>query len=397
MKVLHILYQSTPNTSGSSIRSRDIINNQKKIGLNPIVISSPFQAPIRAGKKIEKIDNVFYYRTYSNSDDKIKEGLTNFLTQIRKFFSIIIFTKQIYQIAKAEKIELIHAHAMFYCAIPSKLVSLFLNIPMIYEVRSFWEERYKYNNFFIHLFYTLVTVIETISMYLSDEIITLNKTMKKRINSRLLLREKKITVVSNGVDIARIKIIKSERKTIVFSYIGTISPIEGLDYLVKVFNDLYSLGYENKLLIYGDGIYFNELKSLAKNNPLIEFKGVFKQNEISKIYSNVDVVVNPRKNSFLTNSVSPLKPLEAIGYKKLVLVSSVYGLTELIKNGVNGIVFQADSVIDLKRKILQIINKNDFDDIKERAFNDLQKNMNWLENVKIYKTLYKKMLNDKKS
>ena len=39
MKVLHILYQSLPNISGSSIRSRDILSNQLKIGIKPIVIS----------------------------------------------------------------------------------------------------------------------------------------------------------------------------------------------------------------------------------------------------------------------------------------------------------------------------------------------------------------------
>ena len=43
MKVLHILYQSLPNISGSSIRSRDILNNQLKIGVKPIVVTSPFQ------------------------------------------------------------------------------------------------------------------------------------------------------------------------------------------------------------------------------------------------------------------------------------------------------------------------------------------------------------------
>ena len=46
MKILHILYQSIPNTAGSSIRSRDLIDAQLKLGLTPIVITSPFQPPI---------------------------------------------------------------------------------------------------------------------------------------------------------------------------------------------------------------------------------------------------------------------------------------------------------------------------------------------------------------
>ena len=39
MKILHILYQSTPDTAGSSIRSRDIIASQLIEGIFPIVIS----------------------------------------------------------------------------------------------------------------------------------------------------------------------------------------------------------------------------------------------------------------------------------------------------------------------------------------------------------------------
>ena len=60
MKVLHVLYQSLPNISGSSIRSRDIINNQLKIGVEPIVITSPFQKPFEEGK-VEEINNGVKY------------------------------------------------------------------------------------------------------------------------------------------------------------------------------------------------------------------------------------------------------------------------------------------------------------------------------------------------
>ena len=69
MKVLHILYQSLPNISGSSIRSRDVLNNQIKIGLEPIVITSPFQNSKRDGDSVEKIDGVKYYRTFSNNNE----------------------------------------------------------------------------------------------------------------------------------------------------------------------------------------------------------------------------------------------------------------------------------------------------------------------------------------
>ena len=89
MKVLHVLYQSLPNTAGSSIRSRDIICSQLKSGLTPIVITSPFQPPLEVGSKIENIEGVIYYRTFSNNRNEIvAEGNTSLLIQLKKIIQV---------------------------------------------------------------------------------------------------------------------------------------------------------------------------------------------------------------------------------------------------------------------------------------------------------------------
>ena len=86
MKVLHILYQSLPNISGSSIRSRDILKNQLKIGVKPIVITSPFQNPKTNGKSFEEIEGIKYYRTFSNNNELVNENKSSLFLQIKKFF-----------------------------------------------------------------------------------------------------------------------------------------------------------------------------------------------------------------------------------------------------------------------------------------------------------------------
>ena len=154
MKVLHILYQSLPNISGSSIRSRDILNNQLKIGIKPIVVTSPFQNPMINGKSFEEIDGIKYYRTFSNNNELVKENETSFFIKIKKFFRIISFSIKVYRIAKKEKIDVIHAHAMFFCAIAGKITSIILNKPLIYEVRSLWEERFKRTSFLNYLIFS---------------------------------------------------------------------------------------------------------------------------------------------------------------------------------------------------------------------------------------------------
>ena len=127
MKVLHILYQSLPNISGSSIRSRDILNNQLKIGVKPIVVTSPFQNPKTNGKSFEEIDGIKYYRTFSNNNELVNENESSFFIQIKKFFRIISFFFYRYTVLqKKNKIDVIHAHAVFFCAIAGKITSIIL-------------------------------------------------------------------------------------------------------------------------------------------------------------------------------------------------------------------------------------------------------------------------------
>ena len=86
------------------------------------------------------------------------------------------------------------------------------------------------------------------------------------MQSRLILKKRKITVVKNAVDLDRIITSKNNRNDIVFGYIGTLSPIEGLDILIEAFNNL---DLSNKLLIFGDGIELENLKKLSASNSNI--------------------------------------------------------------------------------------------------------------------------------
>ena len=390
MKVLHILYQSLPNISGSSIRSRDILNNQLKLGIEPIVITSPFQNPKRNVDSVEEIDGIKYYRTFSNNNELVNENTSSIFLQIKKFFRIISFTLKVYEVAKKEQVDIIHAHAMFFCAIAGKITSISLNKPLIYEVRSLWEERFKKNNLFNYLICSFITFLETFCMFLADHIIAINQNLKIELQNRFVLKKRKITVVENAVDLDQVIDSKFNRSELVFGYIGNLSPIEGLDLLIKAFNNL---DLSNKLLIFGNGIEFENLKRLSAGNKNIIFKGKVSNSEIFKAYDQIDIIVNPRKSSYLTNSVTPLKTLEAMAYKKLVLASDVGGMKELIKDGKTGILFKSESPTRLEKALKEILVRNDLNEIIDNSYEYIHKQRNWYHNAKLYKKLYSDIKN----
>ena len=137
MKVLHVLYQSLPQVSGSSIRSRDIMMSQKEIGIEVLAITAPFQNCINKNGK-DTIDGITYIRTSSNTKNSITDLRKGVIQRIFRVFSIFVFSQKLFSTIKKEKPDVLHAHAMFFCAIPSLLLGKIFNIPVVYEFRSLW-------------------------------------------------------------------------------------------------------------------------------------------------------------------------------------------------------------------------------------------------------------------
>ena len=137
MKVLHVLYQSLPQVSGSSIRSRDIMLSQKEVGIEVLAITAPFQNSI-SKKGLDIIDDITYIRTSRNTKNSITDLRKGVLQRIYRVFSILIFSQKLFSTIKKEKPDVLHAHAMFFCAIPSLVLGKVFNIPVVYEFRSLW-------------------------------------------------------------------------------------------------------------------------------------------------------------------------------------------------------------------------------------------------------------------
>lgn len=402
MKVLHILYQSYPNISGSSIRTTDILTNQKKIGIEPIVITSPFQKGLRSNNNVENINGVNHFRTYSGKPyEEVKEDINNIFIKINKFFRIISFKKSILNVVLKKKPDLLHAHAMFFCAYPAILIGKKANLPVFYEVRSLWEERrkdYSPNNILMKIEFFLLRKIETYCMNNADHIIAINENLKQNIIKRGI-SDDKITVIGNGVDVSflegqRARMSKQKGDSLIFGYVGSISPIEGLDYLIDLFKTSFK---QNRLLIYGKGkeSYVANLKMQINGYDNIEFRGKIDRNEIYRAYENIDIIVNPRVKLEITDTVTPLKPLEAMALEKIVIASDVGGMKELIKNDVTGFLFEADNLIALKKCISKVQNLSDVEikRIKFNAINLIKTEKNWLSNVNNYNKLYSKFIN----
>ena len=398
MKVLHVLYQSLPQVSGSSIRSRDIMLSQKEVGIEVLAITAPFQNSI-SKKGLDIIDDITYIRTSRNTKNSITDLRKGVLQRIYRVFSILIFSQKLFSTIKKEKPDVLHAHAMFFCAIPSLVLGKVFNIPVVYEFRSLWmyQKTNSRNKGFITKKIEIFLIhVEIFCLKKAAHAVILNENLKEFIFSKTN-KPFKNTIINNAVNTSLIEKLKASitpisRKDFVFGYVGTITEYEGLEFLIQTFQELYDDGFKHKLVIYGKGVNKQSVQdqiNARSDINTISYKGAIAPSEVYKAFSEIDVIINPRLNTPKTNSVTPLKPLEAMAYEKLFIGSDVRGIKEIVPQG-TGFLFSSENRNDLKKVVKKVasLSPQDRDSHKKEALAFVVSHKSWLQNAAKYKEIY---------
>jgi len=176
-------------------------------------------------------------------------------------------------------------------------------------------------------------------------------------------------------------------------FIGSVRPLENLDVAIRALAKLRDGKHEVQLVIVGDGSELGALRRLARSEGVesrVHILGPVPHAEVGSYYSALDVMIFPRGRNLVSEIVTPLKPLEAMAMGKLVLVSDVVGLLELV--GDAGHRFRADDANDLARVIGEIAD--DLVGASERV-PELRKRAqerDWLEVAKRYPQIYRELL-----
>lgn len=142
----------------------------------------------------------------------------------------------------------------------------------------------------------------------------------------LKYEELKINGQRNGID-----------RGLTFCYAGSLNPHKGVHILIEAFQGLRA--ESASLKIYGSGpdpTYIESLMAMAAGDKRIEFRGVFGEDQVAGILSNVDVVVIPS----LWYENCPFTLAEALACQVPVMAADVGGIGEKLEDGVNGFLFR---------------------------------------------------------
>jgi glycosyltransferase involved in cell wall biosynthesis len=146
---------------------------------------------------------------------------------------------------------------------------------------------------------------------------------------------------------------KSPSKEVRFGFIGQIAPMKGPQVLVESFRSANRDG-RARLLIYGnldkDPSFGEHLRALAAGCAEIEFRGTYPHRESGRIFAELDVLVVPS----LWHDY-PLIINEAFATGTPVIASDFGGMSEFVKPGVNGLLFERGSVENLACQLRRLI------------------------------------------
>ena len=394
MRILHILDHSLPLHSGYTFRTLSILREQRRFGWETAHLTGPKQA---SAEQLEEIVDGWHFFRTPFKDRRVA------LPVVAEFAMMNAVAHRVEEIAQHSRPQLLHAHSPVLNALPALRVGRRLGIPVLYEVRAFWEDaavdhgRTREGS----PRYRLTRALETYVMKRADAVTTICEGLRSDIVARGIDPDK-VTVVPNAVDVEKFVLGREPDESlrrqlglagaIVLGFIGSFYAYEGLALLLEALPKILAVEPRARVLFVGGGAQENDLKRIAARLSLedkVRFAGRVPHSEVQRYYDLIDMLVYPRLPMRLTELVTPLKPLEAMAQGRLLLASDVGGHRELIRDQQTGVLFRAGDVDALAAKVLELLSdKRRWGLLRAGARSFVERERNWTSSVGRYRQPY---------
>jgi PEP-CTERM/exosortase A-associated glycosyltransferase len=363
MRILHVLDHSIPLHSGYTFRTLALLREQQRLGWQTYQITGPKQG--RASTIEETVDGWHFYRT------SLVPGPLDGLPGVAEWHLMRTLARRLHDVATQVRPHLIHVHSPVLNAFPALKVGRRLGVPVVYEVRAFWEDAAVDHGTAREdgLRYRLTRALETRALGRAAHVFTICEGLRSDIVARGI-PARKVTVIPNAVDVHDFELRHEADPALrrrlgldgctVIGFIGSFYAYEGLDLLLDALPALLAQRPTVRLLLVGGGPQEAALRGHAVRlgvDDKVVFTGRVPHGEVQSYYDLVDLLAYPRHAMRLTDLVTPLKPLEAMAQGRLFVASDVGGHRELIRHGETGWLFHAGSAQALAGAIDEMLRR----------------------------------------
>ena len=398
-RILHVLDHSIPLHSGYTFRTLSILREQRKLGWETFHLTTPKHTAESEAE--ETVDGWHFYRTLTGPGEKKPLPLMGELKLMKQV------EERLQTVAEKLRPDILHAHSPVLNALPTLRVGKRLGIPVVYEVRAFWEDaavdhgttaegsaRYRFTRW-----------LETRALRGANHVFTICEGLRSDIVARGI-PSSKVTVIPNAVDVdsfdthgvpdAALKAELGLAGKTVLGFIGSFYAYEGLDLLLDALPRILQQLPDVRVLLVGGGPQDKALKAQAERlgiSDKIVFTGRVPHSQVQRYYDLIDVLTYPRHSMRLTELVTPLKPLEAMAQGRVLVASDVGGHKELIRDGETGMLFKAGNAQSLADTVVALVRAEDsWPRLRAAGRRFVETERNWTVSIANYRRPYQNLI-----
>jgi glycosyltransferase involved in cell wall biosynthesis len=225
-------------------------------------------------------------------------------------------------------------------------------VPFVATWHEFWGQRWKE---YLPRRTTVAKAamrIESGSRGLGDALVAVSEFTARELGSTS--PSKAIQVVPNGVSLDEIRAVPKQQRNIDLVYLGRLIDEKRVDLLVKAVHRLRPTLSQLRCVIIGDGPERQALEALARSlgvDAQIEFRRSLDTRESIALLKSATALVQPSAREGFGMSVIEA---QACGTVPIVVAGRWSAATELVEDGVNGLVCQptADSIADAVMRLV---------------------------------------------
>lgn len=149
-----------------------------------------------------------------------------------------------------------------------------------------------------------------------------------------------------------------QNNKIVFAIVGIISPIKAQDMFLKAVSKIQPQ-FKNNASFWIIGLFkqdnfSDKVREMASQESNVMIKGEMTRDELKRVYQDIDVLVCTSLEETLS-----ITTIEAMMHGKVCIVSDATGISDYIRDGINGFVFKSGEARELIEKMNWVFNNQD--------------------------------------
>jgi len=340
--------------------------------------------------EFETVNGVRIYRVYPYNVSSL--DFVHWVTQL----NIAMLEKAVAVMTDMGAFHIVHGHD-WLVAFASRALKHAFRLPLVSTIHAteYGRNYGLHNNLQRH-----ISDVEWWTIYESWKVICCSKYMNGELGYVFQVPEDKVKIIPNGVDIeafspknnkfSRGDYASPDEQLVL--YVGRLVREKGVQVLIDAIPHILKYRPATKFIIAGKGPHESSLRSHAAAVGVagrIYFTGYVNDGLRNSLYNWADVAVIP-------SLYEPfgIVALEAMAARAPVVISDTGGLSEIVHHGMDGLKAYTGNSQSLADMVIWMLNdRNMAERMKQKAYEKVRRQYNWLEIARQTRAIYMDVLN----